>query len=77
MKNRKLAKLSKKNNYLYLIFGILFLAYGSFRTLQKTRIGEENSWGMAVVLGLAAVGVYFIYKFFKNLKTLSHPKKER
>ncbi len=68
--NNKQNNKSKSSNYWNLVFGILFLGYGTYKTITKLQIQTDNqdNFGIIIALGFIAVGVFEIYKFFKTLK---------
>ncbi len=57
----------QKKNIWYLVLGILFVGYGSFRLYTLSSDIENNVFGFVLAIAFIAFGFYDLWKYNKGL----------
>jgi hypothetical protein len=55
---------AQRRNYLNLIVGIAFMAYGSYRLLTFWNGAAYTTFRIIIALGFVILGIWDIYRFF-------------
>lgn len=59
--------LPQKRNIWYLVLGILFVGYGSYRLYTLSSDIENNIFGFILAIAFIAFGFYDLWKYNKGL----------
>ena len=65
MSDEEIQEKPVRNNW-HLVFGILFLCYGSFRLYQNTTAIETDNFGIALSIGFILFGFNYFYKYYSR-----------
>ncbi len=57
----------QKKNIWYLVLGILFVGYGSYRLYTLSSDIENNMFGFVLAIAFIAFGFYDLWKYNKGL----------
>lgn len=56
-----------RRNKWYLILGILFLGYGSYRLYSHLTAVETDNFGSVLAIGFIVFGIYDLFRYFKKM----------
>jgi uncharacterized membrane protein HdeD (DUF308 family) len=66
MNNLQGEKEGKRNKW-YLVLGILFLVYGSYRLYSHLTAEETDNFGTILAIGFIVFGIYDLFRYFKKI----------
>ncbi|MBE7639906.1 MULTISPECIES: hypothetical protein [Salegentibacter] len=56
-----------KRNKWYLILGIIFLVYGTYRLYTHLTAAETDNFGSILAVGFIVFGIYDLFRYFKKV----------